>query len=417
MCRDQFLESNFFMSKKAALKALIVPTTASLPPVYASATASPTMADVLVKVGEVSNAVSRFNDKIAAIEADLQDSNSRAAAARVLGSHGHITVDQKRDREDFVASLRGLVRAGLSTDSNPDGGFTVQPAVDQAIARVLENESTMRRHAHSLTISREAYVKIVNKGGTECAWVAEKESRPVTANSQLSKLEFFVNELMAQPITTQQLLDDSFMNVAGEIENDIAIAFALKENDAFFLGDGVKKPNGILSYTKQVSTPSAPSAWGKTGFTLSGDASGVAPTSATVSPADCLIDLQNSLRPGYRSNSVWIMNSSTAGVVRKFKDVEGRHIWVESLSQDSPSTLLGRPVAIDETMPNIEANAFPIALGDWKRAYVIVDHSAGIRMLRDNLTDKPWVKFYTTKRVGGGVQDFHAYKLLKIANA
>lgn len=384
-------------------------------PVLASAsTSQPTNADVLLKIGQVKGAVDTFNEKVARIELELQDINSRRAFSRTLGG-STIGAEDKADRDAFVAGLRGLFHASLISDSGPDGGFTIQPSIDQAISRVLENESTLRRNARKVTVSTGAYVKIVNLGGTECGWVTEKETRAKTNGSQLAKLEIAVNEVYAQPAATQQLLDDSFMDVASEIERDIAIAFGLEENRAFFNGDGVKKPNGILTYPKQVSTAAAPSAWGKTGFTVTGDANGFVATSASLSPADCLIDLLNSLRPSYRRKATWLMNSATAGVLRKFKDNDGRHLWIESISEVTPSLFLGRPVEIDEEMPAIGAGAFPVALGDWSRAYTIVDHSVGTRVLRDNITEKPWVKFYTTKRLGGGVTDFHAYKLLKVS--
>ncbi|NJL73327.1 MAG: phage major capsid protein [Candidatus Competibacteraceae bacterium] len=164
---------------------------------------------------------------------------------------------------------------------------------------------------------------------------------------------------------------------------------------------------GFLTHT---TVANASWAWGKLGFVVSGNGTGF----ATSSPTDCLYDLFYGLRAEYRANSTWLMSSATANVVSKFKDGEGRHVWQPSLQEGRPPTLIGRPVVIVEDMPPVGAGNFPIAFGDFRRGYTIVDRQ-GVRVLRDPYSAKPHVLFYTTKRVGGDVTDFAAIKLLKIA--
>lgn len=376
------------------------------------------MADVLTKCGEVNQAIVNFRAKhdreIAELSAALQDMNSRYATGRALGANFGAAGDSIKAREALVNAMRLMIRGALTTDSNVDGGYSVEPEIEKQIARLLRDQSTMRGLARVVTINRESLMRVVNMGGTQAQWVTEKETRNKTAGPTFARLEIRAFEMQAQPATTQQLLDDSFVDIAAELEGDIAIAFGETENQAFFNGDGVKQPFGIITgYTTAASTASAPSAWGKVGYTGTGDGSGFVAASATVSPADCLINLLYSLKPGYRANSVWLMNSATAAICRKFKDSEGRFLWVDGLANAAPPTLLGRPVAIDEEMPDVAGGAYPIALGDWQRAYTIVDRT-GTRLLLDPYTEKPFVKFYATRRVGGSVHDFHAYKLLKV---
>lgn len=381
--------------------------------VYASA--GITVADILAKIGEIKGGFDSFKARnearLNAIDADLREQNSRRETARALGGGRSVGGDASEARKGFLAAASGRVNAALTTGSNPDGGYLIPTEIDRTIGQLVQVDSTMRRLARVISTNRESYVRLYNLKGTEANWVTETEARSETAGPKFAKLEVPVCELVAQPVSTQQLLDDAMIDVASELEQDIALAFSQKENTAFVNGDGVKQPKGFLDYTKVAN---ASFAWGKLGFVTTGEAAGFAATTASVSPADCLINLIYSLKSGYRTNAVFVMNTSTVAIVRKFKDNDGRFLWVDSIAAGQPPTLLGYPVYVEDEMPSIEANAFPIAFGDFSRGYVIVDRT-GMRMLIDPYTSKPFVKFYTTRRVGGGVQDFNAIKLLKIA--
>ena len=173
------------------------------------------------------------------------------------------------------------------------------------------------------------------------------------------------------------------------------------------VGDGSNKPTGFLHVT-QVAEASW--SWGNLGFLKTGVA-GDWPLS---DPADILVDLVYTLKAGYRQNASWVMNRHTQGALRKLKDGEGNYLWQPAASPDGRATLMGFPLVEAEDMPDIGSGTTPIAFGDFRRGYLVVDRT-GVNVLRDPFSAKPYVLFYTTKRVGGGVQDFDAIKLLKFS--
>jgi HK97 family phage major capsid protein len=208
------------------------------------------------------------------------------------------------------------------------------------------------------------------------------------------------------------MLDDQSFDVEAWLASEVAMEFADQENAKFLTGNGILCPKGILAYTL-VTTADATRAFGELQYVKTAEAAAFKAASATVSPADCLIDLQQALKPGYRNNATWLMNSTTVGIVRKFKNaVQGDLIWQPALTLGAPSLLLGKPVEEDENMPAIGANNFPVLYGDFKRGYTICDR-IGTRVLRDPFTNKPYVMFYTTKRVGGYLENSQAIKAIK----
>ncbi len=225
----------------------------------------------------------------------------------------------------------------------------------------------------------------------------------------LAELQFPAMELYAMPAATATLLDDSAVNIDEWIAGEVETAFAEQEGTAFVTGDGTNKPTGFLSYT---TVAEASWAWDKIGYIVTG-VDGAFPAS---DESDILIDLVYALKAGYRQNAHWVMNRSSQAAVRKLKDDAGNYIWQPSAMAGQPATLMNFPIAESEDMPDIGSDEFAIAFGDFRRGYLIVDRR-GVNVLRDPYTSKPYVLFYTTKRVGGGVQDFDAIKLLKFGTA
>lgn len=382
------------------------------PAVFASAGITQVQASLDALVGGVETFKLQSNDRINALEHQLRDFNTRQAIAALNPEPNHsasdilagVTADDRRQFLQMFNSMR--------TDSGPDGGYLVPRTVEQAIGRLASNATTFRGIARVVSIDLgDRYAKNFWQGRSEAKWVSEKQSRTQTTAPQLSETEIVVHELMAMPAVTQKLLDDARTDIAGELAEDIALAFAEAENASFVSGSGVNQPRGFLTVDTVADTSWS---FGKLGFVKTGDASGFVSTSASVSPADCLINLIYRLKPAYRANARFLMNSNTVSVVRKWKDNEGNYLWVDGIAAGAAPTLLGYGVVVDEEMPDIGANEFPIAFGDWQRGYTIVDR-IGIRVLRDPYSIKPYVLFYTTKRVGGAVMDFNAIKLLKIA--
>lgn len=377
------------------------------------------MADVVQ-----SEKVDRINTEVGKLQKAMDELNSSVAALTVGGAGGdnkplsaekreHTKAFNQFFRKGVENNLRDLeAKAALRTDSDPDGGYVVPEEMEQTIDRVLGTVSAMRSISRVISISASTYKKLVNQGGADAGWVGEKQARPETGTPSLVELAYTAMELYANPAATQTLLDDARVDIAQWLADEVSIAFAEKEAGAFISGDGVNKPRGLLSYG---TVANASYQWGKLGYIVSGVAAAL--TDSTHNGVDALIDLVYALKTGYRQNANFLMNRKTAAAVRKLKDKDDQYLWQPSVQAGQPSTLLGYPVVDDDDMPDATSGGnLPIAFGDFKRGYLIVDRT-GIRVLRDPFTNKPYVHFYTTKRVGGGVQNFEAIKLLKIGTS
>ena len=298
------------------------------------------------------------------------------------------------------------LKAGLSTASN-SAGYIVPEQTERAIERRLMAGSPMREIATVRTIGAGVFRKPVSTAGVAAGWVAETAARPETDPATLALLEFPSADLYANPAATQSLLDDAMIDLDEWLAAEVEDAFAAQETAAFVTGDGVNKPKGFLSYP---IVADASAVWGEIGYVASGAAGAFAPSN----PSDRLIDLVYAPKAQYRPNGRFVMNRKTVSAVRKFKDADGNYIWQPAQRAGETASLLGYRVTEIETMPDIAANSAAIAFGDFQRGYLIVDR-AGVRVLRDPYSAKPYVLFYTTKRVGGGVQNFDAVKVMKFA--
>jgi len=298
------------------------------------------------------------------------------------------------------------LKAGLSTASN-SAGYVVPEQTERAIERRLMAGSPMREIATVRTVGAGVYRKPVSVAGVASGWVAETAARPETDPATLALLEFPSADLYANPAATQSLLDDALIDLDEWLAAEVEDAFAAQETAAFVSGDGINKPKGFLAYP---IVADASAVWGEIGYV----ASGAAGAFASTSPSDRLIDLVYAPKAQYRPNGRFVMNRKTVSAVRKFKDADGNYIWQPAQRAGETASLLGYRVTEIETMPDIAANSAAIAFGDFQRGYLIVDR-AGVRVLRDPYSAKPYVLFYTTKRVGGGVQNFDAIKVMKFA--
>ncbi|MBN9436250.1 MAG: phage major capsid protein [Bosea sp.] len=310
-------------------------------------------------------------------------------------------------RHGEAAGLKQLEGKALSAGSGPDGGYLAPSTVESEILRRLSAVSPIRALATVRTISSGTYKKAFSTSGPASGWVAESVARPQTGTPALAELSFPAMELYAMPAATQTLLDDAIVDIDQWIAEEVESAFAEQEGAAFVNGDGVDKPKGFLAYP---TVADASWSWGNIG-TLK---TGVAGAFAAANPADILVDLVYALKAGYRQNASFVMNRKTQAAVRKFKDTTGQYLWQPPAAAGAQATLLGFPVVEAEDMPNIATDWVAIAFGDFRRGYLVVDR-AGVRILRDPYSAKPHVLFYTTKRVGGGIQDFAAIKGLKFS--
>ncbi|ETR76020.1 capsid protein [Afipia sp. P52-10] len=305
--------------------------------------------------------------------------------------------------------LRQLETKALSVSSNPDGGYLVPVELEHSISARLRTISPIRSIASVREISGNIYKKPFMTAGPAAGWVGETDARAQTASPTLDALSFPAMELYAMPAATATLLEDSAVNIDEWIASEVELTFAQQEGTAFVTGDGVNKPKGFLSYSTVANTSWS---WGNLGYIASGEA-GAFPEE---DPADVLIDLIYALKAGYRQNGSFVMNRKTQATVRKFKDAGGAYLWQPPALAGGRATLMSFPLVEAEDMPDIGANSFSVAFGDFMRGYLVVDRQ-GVRVLRDPYSAKPYVLFYTTKRVGGGVQDFDAIKLVKFAES
>lgn len=310
-------------------------------------------------------------------------------------------------RRGDEAGLRELEAKAFSATAGADGGYLVPPETDNEIGRRVSIVSPMRALSTVRTVSTSVLKKPFATAGLSTGWVAETAARPQTNTPQLAELSFPTMELYAMPAATQALLDDAAVDIEAWIAGEVDIVFAEQEGDAFIRGDGVNKPKGFLTYTAVAESVWT---WGNLGYI----ATGAAGAWKTTGPSDTLVDVIYALKAGHRQNGTFMMNRKTQADVRKFKDADGNYLWRPPASAGQPASLMGFPIAEAEEMSDVGANALAVAFGDFRAGYLVVDR-AGVRILRDPYSAKPYVLFYTTKRVGGGVQNFEAIKLVKFA--
>lgn len=308
-----------------------------------------------------------------------------------------------------LAELDGAALEGkaLSVGSEADGGYLVPEVTERAIMKAMTEDSPIRGIAGAITISSSIYKRPFAVSGASTGWVGETSARPQTAGPGLAELSFPTRELYAMPAATLTLLDDAAVDIESWLADEVRQAFAAQEGSAFVHGEGTTSPRGFLSYP---AVPDGGWTWGSLGYLATGVDGDFDPDA----PADVLIELVFSLKAGYRRNARFVMNRMTQSAIRKLKDSNGNYLWQPSLGGSLEPAVLGYPITECEDMPDMEPDSLSLAFGDFARGYLVVDR-AGIRALRDPFTAKPYVLFYTTKRVGGGVQDFNAIKLLKFS--
>lgn len=333
--------------------------------------------------------------------------NTRLAGAETIHSMEHKTAFDRYIRSGVEQDLRQLEAKAMATTSDPDGGYLVPDQIEAEVGKRLAAISPIRAIADVREVSGSVLKKPFAISGPAVGWVGETASRPQTDASTLSELAFPTMELYAMPAATPSLLDDGAINIEEWIAAEVEAAFAQQEGAAFINGDGVNKPKGFMAET---SVDEASWSWGNLGHIKTGAAGAF----ASSDPGDVLIELIYSLKAGYRQNAQFVMNRRTQATIRKLKDSDGNYLWQPPAGVGAKASLLNFAITEAEDMPDIAASSNAVAFGDFKRSYLIVDR-LGLRILRDPFSAKPYVLFYTTKRVGGGVQDFDAIKLLNFA--
>ncbi|MDD9740312.1 phage major capsid protein [Marinovum sp. SP66] len=379
--------------------------------------------DPLSPAQEVKTAVGGFVTELKAFRAEIEtrvqkqeekmtmfERKTLAAARPALAATDYDAPHQKafdaylRSGDDD--GLRGLEldQKSMSTAVNSDGGFLVDPQMSETIKSVLHSGASIRAVASVVNVEATSYDVLVDTTDLGAGWASETAVSAETGTPTIDRITIPLHELSALPKASQRLLDDAAFDIESWLAGRIAEKFARAEAAAFVSGDGIDKPTGFLTHPVVDNDIWA---WGNIGYVPTG-------LDSALGNGDAIIDLVYGLGAEYRANGTFVMNSKTAGEVRKLKDGDGRFLWSDGLAAGEPARLLGYPVLIAEDMPDIASGSDSIAFGDFAAGYTVAERP-DLRVLRDPFSAKPNVLFYATKRVGGDVSDFAAIKVLRFA--
>jgi HK97 family phage major capsid protein len=350
--------------------------------------------------------VERLREEMAQLKSRIDAGAIAAARPALSGARGQAS--------PFVDSYlrkgleNGVELKALAGTTEAAGGYAVPEEIDSEIGRLLTSISPIRAIANVVKVGSAGYRKLVAAGGTPSGWAGETAARPETGTPAFIEVAPPFGELYANPAASQAMLDDAAFDVEAWLAGEIATEFARAEGSAFVSGNGVNRPKGFLAGPTSAQTDvSRP--FGTLQYLATGAAGGFG-----ASPGDKLIDLVQSLRPPYRQGAAFVMNSATASAIRKFKTADGAFLWQPGLAAGQPDSLLGYPVVEAEDMPDVAADSLSVAFGNFRAGYLIAERTE-TQILRDPFTNKPFVHFYATKRIGGQVANSEAIKLLKFS--
>jgi HK97 family phage major capsid protein len=365
--------------------------------------------DLVARQDQAEAAITALQGDVAEVKSRL-DKVALAAARPPMGA----TAAPAADSAEVKSFVDGYLRRGREaeiksiTGTPPtDGGFAIPRVLDAMIASQLKSISPIRAIAQVVQTGTSGYRKLVATGGVASGWVSEVAPRPETGTPQFAEIAPPAGDLYANPAASQGMLDDVAFDLESWLAREIAMEFARAEGAAFVNGSGINRPAGFLTAPKGIAAD-ATRPFGQVQYIGSGNATGLG-----TAPETKLIDLIQALKPGYRQGACFVMNSATLARIRKLKTADGAFLWQPAMTEGQPDRLLGYPVVEAEDMPDVAASTFPIAFGNFRAGYLIAEHGA-TKVLRDPFTNKPFVHFYTTRRIGGQVLDSSAIKLLRI---
>lgn len=380
-------------------------------------TVDPLTAEKLVKIDE---AMGEVRKQLDALEARAKRAGAAKEAEDIPGADPEYRKAfnqfmRRGDQGCTPEALAMLQKRAMSVSDNTDGGYLTNVELDRELAKLARNVSPARQIFAVRQIGSNAYKKPISKSNSGSGWVGELDGRPQTSTTDLGEISIPTHEIYAMPGASQSILDDAFINLEEFIAQEATDAFDDQESTAFFTGNGVNKPMGLLAIavTVETATGATRAAQGKLGVLKTGADTDFG-TGTGAGYYDNFIALISRLRSKYRQNARWLYNALTEGKIRQVKDTTGNYMWQPSNQLGVPATFLGYSATVCDHMPDIGAGNIPVAFGDFQRAYQIIDR-VGVRTLRDPFTAKPYVLFYMTKRVGGGHLVTEAFKGLQTA--
>mgnify|MGYP003714851517 FL=1 len=397
--------------RETAIMDMPLPNTAPVPPADANATAIDASFDIVARQDRVEQQVEGLRSEVEEVKLRVDriaQGAQRAAQRPALAATSAAQTEVKGFVDGYLRRGNTHEIKSISGTSPSDGGYAVPRQIDAMIARQLTEISPIRALAQVVQTGSAGYRKLVTTGGTASGWAGETAERPETDTPSFAEIAPPSGDLYANPAASQAMLDDAGFDLESWLSSEIAMEFARAEGAAFVNGSGTNQPKGFLKAPTSTLGDAA-RAFGSVQYVGTGDATGFG-----TDPEEKLIDLVHTMKAGHRQGASFVMNSTTLAEVRKLKTSDGAFLWQPGLIEGQPDRLLGYPVVEAEDMPDIAGGAYPIAFGNFRHGYLIAERSA-TQLLRDPFTNKPFVHFYATKRVGGQVLDSNAIKLLKIA--
>ena len=396
--------------RETAIMDMPLPNTAPVPPADANATAIDASFDIVARQDRVEQQVEGLRSEVEEVKLRVDriaQGAQRAAQRPALAATSAAQTEVKGFVDGYLRRGNTHEIKSISGTSPSDGGYAVPRQIDAMIARQLTEISPIRALAQVVQTGSAGYRKLVATGGTASGWAGETAERPETDTPSFAEIAPPSGDLYANPAASQAMLDDAGFDLESWLSSEIAMEFARAEGAAFVNGSGTNQPKGFLKAPTSTLGDAA-RAFGSVQYVGTGDATGFG-----TDPEEKLIDLVHTMKAGHRQGASFVMNSTTLAEVRKLKTSDGAFLWQPGLIEGQPVRLLGYPVVEAEDMPDIAGGAYPIAFGNFRHGYLIAERSA-TQILRDPFTNKPFVHFYATKRVGGQVLDGNAIKLLKI---
>ena len=396
--------------RETAIMDMPLPNTAPVPPADANATAIDASFDIVARQDRVEQQVEGLRSEVEEVKLRVDriaQGAQRAAQRPALAATSAAQTEVKGFVDGYLRRGNTHEIKSISGTSPSDGGYAVPRQIDAMIARQLTEISPIRALAQVVQTGSAGYRKLVATGGTASGWAGETAERPETDTPSFAEIAPPSGDLYANPAASQAMLDDAGFDLESWLSSEIAMEFARAEGAAFVNGSGTNQPKGFLKAPTSTLGDAA-RAFGSVQYVGTGDATGFG-----TDPEEKLIDLVHTMKAGHRQGASFVMNSTTLAEVRKLKTSDGAFLWQPGLIEGQPDRLLGYPVVEAEDMPDIAGGAYPIAFGNFRHGYLIAERSA-TQLLRDPFTNKPFVHFYATKRIGGQVLDSAAIKLLRI---
>ncbi len=337
----------------------------------------------------------------------LNDDHEQAFEKALRGQFGNVQANSElKDQESRLAAF-GAEQKAVTIATGAAGGFAVPESIDREIEKLERKMSPVRDLVQVIPVSTSDFKKLVSLGGAASGWVGESGSRSETATPTLREVTPTHGELYAYPQASEWSLDDAFFSIADWLRDEVAEEFAYQEGVAVINGDGSNKPTGMLNTTPVTTADGASPLRAAAAYQYI--ASAASPDALL---PDSLIDVVYALNKKYRAGAQWAFNSTVAGSIRKLTDSQNQYLWQPGLQAGEPDRLLGYPTNTWEDMDDVGANTFPVAFGNFRRAYMLVVR-VGVRITVDQVTNPGFVRYYIRRREGGIPLNNDALKFIR----